>query len=84
MTAIENASKLSRAYKNELRQRYSFARPRKTLNLISVLPEALEFDSRLKSGTGVLFFRLFLLPCPNSATSVILRRRGEEDDDDLT
>lgn len=34
--------------------------------------EALGLDSRLKSGTGVLLFRLFLLPCPNSATSVIL------------
>ena len=29
-------------------------------------------DSRLNSGTGVLLFRLFLLPCPRSATSVIL------------
>ena len=37
-----------------------------------ILPEAFGLDSRLKSGTGVLLFRLFLLPCPSSATSVIL------------
>ena len=40
-------------------------------------------DSRLKSGTGVLFFLLFLLPWPSSATSVIIRPKVE-DGDDLT
>ena len=40
------------------------------------LPDTFGLDSRLKSGTGVLFLRLFLLACPaicSAATSVIIR-----------